>query len=224
MLPREAQWLGRRIRSLDPGEVFPMLNIGSSTGRFVTVEQPWIDDNIFRPLREAGHSVVNCDIKAAPGVELVGDLTDPEFLRRLSERRFRSVMCSNLLEHVTNREALCRTLVQLLEPGGLLFVSGPFSYPWHADPIDTLFRPTPAELTALFPGTETVASEVVPCGTHWEYVTRSPRKLLQSGVRLLLPFYQPKSWYTSVLRLGWLFRDFEAVCVVMRKSKAEVVQ
>jgi SAM-dependent methyltransferase len=201
-----------------------MLNIGSSTGRFVQVEQPWIDENIFGPLARDGHRVVNCDIKAAPGVELVGDLTDPDFLRRLSELRFRSILCSNLLEHVTNREALCRTLVQVLEPGGLLFLSGPYSYPWHADPIDTMFRPMPSELAALFPDTEVMSSEIVACGTYWEYATRTPKKLLQSAVRLLLPFYRPKGWCTSVLRLGWLLRDFEAVCVVLRKSKAETVQ
>jgi hypothetical protein len=217
MLPAEAKWLGRHISTLDPEQAFPMLNIGSSTGRFVTVDQPWIDGEIFGPLREAGRAVLNCDIKSAPGVDLVGDLQDPQFLADVAARRFKSVLCSNLLEHVENREAIARTLLEVIPSGGYLFVSGPHSYPHHADPIDTLFRPTPAELAALFPGTRVIASDVVACGTYWEYVTRTRTKLLKSVVRLGLPFYQPKGWRTAVRRLAWLFRDFQAVCVVLQK-------
>jgi SAM-dependent methyltransferase len=217
MLPAEAKWLGRQLLALDPRRAFPMLNIGSSTGRFVSVDQPWIDQEIFGPLRERGLAVLNCDIKSAPGVDLVGDLEDPRFLASLAEHRFQSVLCSNLLEHVENRAAIAATLLQVIPSGGYLFVSGPRSYPRHADPIDTMFRPTPEELAALFPGTRAVASEIVDCGTYWAYITRTPTKLLKSAVRLALPFYQHKGWRTAVRRLAWLFRDFQAVCVVLEK-------
>ena len=217
MLPAEAEWLGRRILGLDPATAFPLLNIGSSTGRFVTVEQPWIDAQIFRPLRERGSAVLNCDMKSAPGVDLVGDLHDEAFLARVAEHRFKSVLCSNLLEHVENRQAIADTLLKVVPSGGYLFVSGPYSYPHHADPIDTLYRPTPEELAALFPGTRLVASEIVACGTYWQYASRTPTKLAKSFVRLFMPFYRPKDWRTSVARLGWLWRDFQAVCVVLQK-------
>lgn len=217
MLPAEAEWLGRRILELDPERAFPMLNIGSSTGSFVTKAQPWIDREIFGPLRARGSAVLNCDIKSAPGVDLVGDLQDPAFLKQLAARSFKSVLCSNLLEHVENRSAIAETLVNVIPSGGYLFVSGPHSYPYHADPIDTLFRPTPEELAALFPGTRVIAAQVVDCGTYWQYVTRTPTKLLKSVIRLGLPFYQPKDWRSAVLRLGWLFREFQSVCVLLQK-------
>jgi SAM-dependent methyltransferase len=217
MLPREAEWLGRHILSQSAERTFPMLNLGSSTGRFVTVDQPWIDAQIFGPLREQGRSVLNCDIKSAPGVDLVGDLQDERFLAELAEHRFKSVLCSNLLEHVENREAIAATLLKVLPRGGYLFISGPHSYPRHADPIDTMFRPTPEELAALFPGTRVVASEIVDCGTYWAYITRTPSKFVKSVVRLGLPFYRPKGWPAAVARLGWLFRDFRSVCLVLEK-------
>lgn len=217
MLPEEAKWLGRQIQSLASHDLFPMLNIGSSTGRFVSKEQPWIDEHVFGPMRRAGHQVLNCDIKAAPGVDLVGDLTDPAFLAQLSTLNIRSVMCSNLLEHVTNREQLGEMLSRVVPSGGYLFVTGPHSYPYHADPMDTLYRPTPRELAALFPGTQVVASDVVDCGTYFAYATRSPKKIVTTVARLFLPIYKPRDWVSAVMRLGWLNREFRAVCLVLKK-------
>lgn len=217
MLPAEAKWLGNHILSLDPARAFPMLNIGSSTGRFITVDQPWIQNEIFGPIQERELTVLNCDIKSAPGVDLVGDLEDERFLRQLAEKRFHSVLCSNLLEHVENRAAIAATLLRVIPSGGYLFISGPHSYPRHADPIDTMFRPSPAELAALFPGTRVVAEAIVDCGTYWEYASRTPRKLVSSIGRLALPVYRPRAWLSAVYRLPWLFRQFRAVCVVLQK-------
>jgi len=217
MLPAEAKWLGQHILALQAERAFPMLNIGSSTGKFVTVAQPWIDAEIFGPLRARGSQVLNCDIKSAEGVDLVGDLEDEKFLEQLAAKRFKSVLCSNLLEHVEKRAAITETLVRVIPSGGYLFVSGPYSYPHHADPIDTMFRPTPEELAALFPGTRLVASEIVDCGTYLAYVTRSPSKFVKSVARLLMPFYRPPEWRSAVYRLGWLFREFRSVCIVLEK-------
>ena len=36
--------------------------------------------------------------------------------------------------------------LDLLPIGGLIFVTVPLSYPYHRDPIDTMFRPSLAEL------------------------------------------------------------------------------
>ena len=52
MLIEEAKWFGLKIESLDDSIVFPMLNVGSSTDRFRKIKQPWIDEYIFKPIRE----------------------------------------------------------------------------------------------------------------------------------------------------------------------------
>jgi len=217
MLPNEAAWLGRHLRGLDPNLAFPLLNVGSSTGKFASREQPWIDAEVFGPLRAANGRVVNCDIKAAPGVDVVGDLMDAAFVKELANLGIKSVLCANVLEHLTKPAELARSLVDVVADGGYLIVSGPYSYPWHPDPIDTLFRPTPEELASLFPGTVTIAAERVRCGTFWEYVTRSKRKLVMTTARLMLPAYKPRDWWASALRLGWLTREFEATCLVLQK-------
>jgi SAM-dependent methyltransferase len=217
MLPEEARWLGRELAGIDDASLFPMLNVGSSTGAFVTSEQPWIFEHVFSPLERRGGKIVSVDVKRAPGVDIVGDLTDPEVIARLGAMHFRSILCSNLLEHVADREKVARALVSILETGGSIVVSGPRRYPFHPDPIDTLYRPTVSELAALFPRCELVRGEIVNAGNYWRYVSRTPRKLVRATVRLFLPFYRPREWYAALLRLGWLARDFEVVCVVLRK-------
>ena len=48
----ESEWLGRRLAALPDEQLFPLLNVGSSTGEFRTRTQPWIDRNIFAPMRD----------------------------------------------------------------------------------------------------------------------------------------------------------------------------
>ena len=59
------------------------------------------------------------------------------------------VLCCNILEHVADREAFARVCDQILSPGGTIVVSVPQSYPLHMDPIDTYYRPMPAEIAQL---------------------------------------------------------------------------
>ena len=132
MLPEEARWLGQHISSVEVNRLSPMLNIGSSTGRFVTRAQPWIDEFVFAPLRARGVQVLNSDLKAAPGVDLVGDLEDPRFLEELSKQELKSLLCSHLLEHVRSPARIARTLAGAVVPGGFLFVTGPYRYPFQA--------------------------------------------------------------------------------------------
>ncbi|HEX3595743.1 MAG TPA: hypothetical protein VHU80_11590 [Polyangiaceae bacterium] len=101
--------------------------------------------------------------------------------------------------------------------GGRLLVSGPHRYPYHPDPIDTTFRPSVEQMAKLFPDTRIITSEIVPCGTYLQYITRTPKKFATSMLRLGLPVYHPRDWLSAVLRLGWLHRTFEVVCVALEK-------
>lgn len=238
MLDREAVWFGEQLRLRSDAELFPLLNIGSQTLSFRTVEQPFIDGHLFAPLRARGGRVVHTDLQAAEGVDVVGDLTDPAFQGRLRGERFRSVICSNLLEHVPNREEVARIVVEVLEPGGFLFLSCPYRYPYHPDPIDTLYRPTPSELAAIHPNTRVVDEAVLKCGTYsrelgkrflanpigltWrvgvgavQSLTEGPRKPVPQTSYVL-----PKAPSGAVGRLlPWLFKQFEASCLVLRKEE-----
>jgi hypothetical protein len=223
MLVREAKWFSRRFGELGDEALFPMLNIGSHTSEFRTREQPWIDRYVFAPARRRGLKVVHLDIRDAPGVDLVGDLTEPLFLTKVTALRFRSAFCSNLLEHVPNREAIGRAAVGAVEPGGYLIVSCPNNFPYHPDPIDTMFRPGVEELASLFPDTQIVRGELVPCGTLTGYLSA---KFISDPLALGRNLFRRKAQVVMATDSGmslrawfpWLWRTFYQTCLVLRKQ------
>lgn len=169
MLIEEAKWLGRQLATIPSHRLSPMLNAGSQTLPFRRFVQPWIEKYIFAPLMARGVEVVHTDLRPGVGVDIAGDLTDDEFLHRMQAYGFRSLFCSNLLEHVPQPDRLARQLVRTLPVGGLLFVSCPRAFPYHPDPIDTGFRPDVEQLASLFPQTRLVVGEIVDCGPLWHY-------------------------------------------------------
>lgn len=234
MLIPEARWYGRQMRKRRD-ELFPMLNLGSQTLAFRTEIQPWLDRYLFAPARSLGLKVVHSDMQAAEGVDLVGDLSEPAFRDQLASMRFQSVLCSNLLEHVEHPELVAQTVAQIVPPGGYLLVSAPYRFPYHPDPIDTMFRPSPRELAALFPQTDLIEATIIRGGNLSTYALQRLishpgrvmadarakwRSMTMGATTVSLPL--PTSKTTSADRgrwhwLPWLVRPFEISCVVLRK-------
>lgn len=218
MFREEAKWLANIIYSLNPNSVFPMLNIGSSNKKFREQEQPWIDELLFKPARSKGYSVIHTDIKNDIGVDLVGDLCNVDFLKQLSEMNIQSVICSNLLEHINNREEISKIISSIVPQSGYLFVTVPYKYPYHCDPIDTMFRPNIQELSSLFPDFKIVNGEILPGGYLVQSTTTTPvLYTLAMLIRLILPIYQPLRWFDSLKYALWLFKDISVSCVVLKK-------
>jgi SAM-dependent methyltransferase len=217
MLLEEAKWFSHKISLLNPQAIFPMLNVGSSTEKFRRVELPWIDQYIFRPFREKKYPTVHLDIREGPGVDIVGDLSDPQFLEKMARMNFRSVFCANVFEHVPHREDLGRALTRIVSSGGYLFVSCPYQYPFHADPIDTMFRPNVNELARLFPQASILFYEIVTDRTYLYFLTRKPAQAAPTILLWFLPFVNFRGWRTAVNHIPWLFRNFQETCLVLQK-------
>jgi len=149
MLPVEADELGRVFTEL-PVSAMPLLHLGSSTLEYRQTQQPWVGA-IFQGLEERD-SVVHADLKTQDGVDVVADFTTPEGRAALKANGTRSVLCSNLLEHVTIApwDAL-DLLTSLVAPGGYVIVTGPTVFGLHPDPIDNGFRPTAREVAEHLP-------------------------------------------------------------------------
>ena len=192
MFIEEARWLNELLGGLPLERGATVLDIGSSTEYFRRVEQPYIDYYVFRPLRQRGVGAVHVDVKKDDGVDVVCDLTVPgpeDALESLP--RGDVVLCSNLLEHVTDRELVANRLREVTAPGGVLIVTAPHVYPYHPDPIDTLFRPTDAELAELVgDGFTPVASAILevdnprrseaPARAMWNFIPYGLFRLQQS--------------------------------------------
>lgn len=225
MLIEEAKWLSRQISELEGNQLFPMLNVGSQTEEFRMVDQPWIHEIIFGPLVERGVEVKHLDLQAGQGVDIVGDLSDSAFLAEIKAMSFHSVFCSNLLEHVVNREGIARLLTEVVPSGGFIILSVPYKFPFHPDPIDTMFRPTPEELATLFPNTSIWKKEIVRCGTFFDYVrlkfTRDPvhtvmRLFVRRKAKKPSANMQNSSQVSSLI--PWTNRTFEVTCLILRKQ------
>lgn len=213
----EAQWIADRLASIDPEKLNPLLNIGSSTEEFRRVQQPHIDALIFEPLRRNEIRVVHLDIKEGPGVDLIGDLTDPGFLKQLKLQRFRTVLCSNLLEHIENPCEVAKAIVEIVHDGGFIMVTVPMVYPKHLDPIDTMYRPTPAELANLFSGTILIDDTALSVRKVWSSFSRNWLGLIHLICRASVPLYKHRGWITAVHKLAWLFRERKIACAFLER-------
>jgi hypothetical protein len=170
VLRNEAKWIGRVVSGL-PADAFPLLNVGSQTEWFRRVDQPYMDTEIFEPLRRAGKPVVHTDLREGDGVDVSGDLMDAAFRQQLlDDYGIRSVLCCNVLEHVSDPVVLSEALVRIvLATGGHFVVSVPRQFPYHPDPIDTMFRPSCEQLAGILSPLTPVSTAEVSCGTLVTY-------------------------------------------------------
>jgi hypothetical protein len=188
VLRSEAAWLARRLEAIPTERLSPLLSVGSGHAE-LRATQPWLEERIYEPLAQRGVEVLHHELEDAPGVDVAGDLTDPQFLAGLRSLAPRSLMCCNVLEHVPNRAQLAGAIESLVPPGGYAFVTVPRRYPYHPGPIDTLYRPSVEELEDLFGELELVEGEEIRCESLLSYFLASPTKTasLKRGARTQAP-------------------------------------
>lgn len=222
MLDREAA----RLREILLGQpaISPLLNLGSSTRAFREVAKPHIHRELFGPLAAAGVEVVHSDLKQADGVDLAGDVLAPAVRSALKARGFGSLLCSNLLEHVRDRAAVIGACEDIVGPGGLILATVPSSYPFHADPIDNLYRPTPAELAAAFRGSEPLLAEEIAVRTYRDDIrmrgSSVGRELATTLAMGLISFARPKGFASRAHRWLWYRRPYR-VSIALVRVRAE---
>jgi SAM-dependent methyltransferase len=211
-----------RIREilLAQESVSPLLNIGSSTRAFREVAKPHIARELFGPFEAAGIRIVHADVKAADGVDIVGDILDPAVIADLKARGFKCLLCANLLEHVRAPERVAAACEEIVGPGGLILATVPSSFPYHADPIDTGFRPSPGALAALFGHSETLVAEEVAGRTYAEDLkARGSTVWKEAGLTLLFGltfFSRPKSFRARLDRWRWYKRPYRVSIALVR--------
>ncbi|MDP2026116.1 methyltransferase domain-containing protein [Sulfuriferula sp.] len=215
---QEAVWLLHQLSKFTSTELSPLLNLGSSTHLFRSIIQPHIADFIFTPLLLRGVDTIHFDLKAGDGVDISGDIFNEADFKRLLASQPKAVLCSNMLEHVLDPQDLANRCLALVPPGGLVFVTVPYSYPYHRDPIDTLYRPNPEELGRLFAPHEILAAQIVTAGSYLDELKRRPLKIFRHILRFPFPFVGYEKWKRSMKKLHWLFNNYSMTCIVVRKT------
>lgn len=145
MLKNEAIWIGEVTKNLKIKEI---LDISGGDWFFRNIRQSFIEKYIFSNFK-------NRNIKRT-GIRY--DVCSNDF-RKIG--KFDLVFANNLLEHVKNIKSATKNILSVVKPGGHLCISVPHMFPYHPDPIDNGFRPTPRELAKLFPGTKILKKSIV---------------------------------------------------------------
>jgi hypothetical protein len=231
MRTEEADWILECLHAyvlnsaLDPRQAKPVvLHLGSGDVEAQKKQKPWVHAQTIAPLEQAGFMVVHSDLRPSPGVDLVGDLTDPAFHAELKRLRPHLVYCCNVLEHLPRKvlQQIPGILASIMGHGAYLLITVPLSYPYHADPIDTMYRPNPEQLAAFFTGFRVVNKTVVDSETYSEEfrkgtLARRTRKIL----RTLFPFIRPKRWLSHVHRFFWLRKPYRHSCILLQRQEPD---
>ncbi|ASK89168.1 methyltransferase type 11 [Sphingorhabdus sp. SMR4y] len=221
----EAKWLQKHLNDMDVSELSPLLEIGSSSLEFRTVAKPHIEKFVHAPLRERGVRIITTDLRDAEGVEIVGDIFDPVVGAKLQDVQAKSLLLCNLLEHLVDPAAFAAACKSFVRPGGYIIVTVPYDYPYHLDPIDTMYRPTPEEIHALFPDTRIVDSEILVDGGRWSDLrrTRTPiqsiKSLLGDIARLIMLRGGIDRAKSRASRLSYLARKYKISAVILRTQE-----
>jgi len=219
MFVTEAKWILSEIKKLDKNEKFPILNIGSATLIARKRGNPSSYDLLYKALEDEG-KVIHTDIQKGEGIDITGDITDKTFVEHLKKIDAKLILCNNLLEHIEIPQRICSSILEIASVGSYILLSVPYRYPYHYDPIDTMFRPTPEQIHKMFPETEIVSKEIVKCTrTYLDMLKNDKRLAAIIFFRSLLPFYKPKMWWNTVGYLPNLFKKFEVSCVLLRKRQ-----
>jgi SAM-dependent methyltransferase len=216
----EAEAIRLREILLAKGEISPLLNLGSSTRAFREQAKPHIEHELFAPLRAAGVEVVHSDLKQADGVDVAGDILDPAVRAALKDRGFRALLVANMLEHVRDRAAVTAACEEIVGPGGLILATVPMSFPYHADPIDTGYRPRPDALAAAFRHSAPLFAEEVKGRTYKEEIAARGSSLWREfGLTFgfgLICFARPKSFRARLSRWRWYRRPYAVSLALVR--------
>jgi SAM-dependent methyltransferase len=125
------------LRQVLPKAEGPILEVGS---------KDYGSTSSFRDFYQ-GTEYVGLDMSEGKGVDVVVDLT--KAIAPLRENQFGLAICCSVLEHVEKPWVFARHLTSVVRPGGLLFMSVPWVWRYHAYP-DDYFRFSHRGVMSLF--------------------------------------------------------------------------
>jgi SAM-dependent methyltransferase len=169
-------------------------------------------------------SMVNLDIYPYRGVDIVADATALPF----PDDTFEGAICECLLEHVPEPKKVVKEMVRVLKPGGTIFLSVPFIYPFHGCPND-FYRWTLTGMKNLCDAGETVEIRsrsgptsalvsilVTYCAIFFSFGSQTLYHIL--SMLFLIPFFPLKYLDLILGRFPTAMHGTEAFYAVLRKA------
>jgi len=216
MYRETAVWIRNALAAIELEPGARVIDIGSSTLHYRTIEQPHIESEVMAPLRERGLEIKHLDAKNAPGVDIIQDLdvTAPALAEKLGT--FDIVLCVGVLAHVKKPQNALDLVASLAGERAWLVSTTAESYRRTSDPYDNMWRPDPREFAAEYErrGFEIARTESVRIHELRYYrglKARASRVPVANRFWLPLPgFTERLRWYMPPLR-------WSDSCVVARR-------
>lgn len=218
MFFEESLWINKTLKKLKLDKRKLVLNIGSSSLAYNKSIKNYIWRNIYSFLKSKNIRLINCDIKKAEGIDEVIDLNIKSSKATIKKYNPYVVLCCNILEHLENPKRLAKEISFSINPGSYVIVTCPYKYPYHPDPIDNLLRPTPLQLFRLFENFDLVEKKIIKTFTFKKFLISDKMIFLKYFIRLLIPFYKPRSWFSQFIKLFWLSKTFKVSCILIKKQ------
>jgi len=196
------------------------VNLGAGEVRQHALKKPWLDQFIYHPLKTRGIDIIHVDFAKYDEIDLVLDLTNTSSqyaLKSISGRK--CFLLCNVIEHIPEhlRKQTIGNLLEAMEPEDHLVVSVPKHYPYHADPIDSLYRPSARDLSAMLPINISLMKEVAAGNFYREIKTMPLGKRIRKLAKPLWPFQSLDKYRGNLSRLRFLFRDYVITIVAGTK-------
>lgn len=166
MFLEESLWIREVLGNLEIPSGSRVLDVGSNTRHYRNVIQPYIDQNVFLPLRERGCTIFHLDVFEGEGVDIICNIANPEVdIVGHVGGQYDVVICASTLTEIVDRAFVAQRLAGVVRKGGYLLVTVPFSYR-SSGPEDIRLRLSLQELHTLFSssvrrGLEVLASRVI---------------------------------------------------------------
>ncbi len=192
-----------------------IINLGSGNVEQLKKTKPWVSKNVFDIFKKQKAKILHVDAEGFPGVDIVQDLSELNSLSFCDKLKGSKLfILANVLEHIPKKahaEFLKKIYGKMKSKDGLM-ITVPYDYPYHADPIDILYRPTPEDLHKLLPLTW-LEGEIVSAGSYREEFRHM--NTLKRIRKLLKPFWifqKPSKWLENH-RLFYLFKNYRITIV-----------
>jgi len=133
-------WVKKNLELIRPD----VLEIGS---KFYS-EETFID---YRKLcNDHNINYLGADLSEGQNVDLVIDFTAHiSLIKKKLSKKYRTILCCSVLEHVKDIFKFADNVTEIVESGGIIFISVPFTWEYHGYPND-YWRFTPAAIEYLF--------------------------------------------------------------------------
>ena len=123
-------------------------------------------------------------------VDVLANITDVP----LGDSTFDVIVCTQVLEHVSDSYGAFKELARLLKPGGQLIITAPLGYPLHEEPYDFV-RFTPYQIQECAHRAALRVSELHTAGNELEVIATVLDNMWRRGIKGKPNFFH-RRWMT----------------------------